>query len=191
LGLAIAKQLVELHGGSIRAESDGLGAGTCFTVSLPVSTAGRNDSFQTPAFAAESKPAALAKGIRLNDVRVLVVDDDNDSRLMLAQLLMRSGATVSDAASAAEAIASIPDFAPDVLVSDLGMPRQDGYELIKAIRGRGYSFQSLPAIALTAFVRPEDRQRALLAGFQVHIAKPVDPSEFLAAIATLVGRTGS
>jgi CheY-like chemotaxis protein len=125
---------------------------------------------------------------RLDGVRVLLVDDDVDARQMLNRVLQNCGAITLDADSMSQALSSIQTFDPDILLSDLGMPEHDGYELIRRIRGMGPPANELPAIALTGFARPDDRQRALLAGFQVHVAKPVDPRELTAAIATLVGR---
>jgi signal transduction histidine kinase len=191
LGLAIARQLVELHGGSIRAESE-LGAGAKFIVDLPVTAA-------DPVTSSESRidHAAADANLpnldcsRLDNVRILLVDDDLDARQILTRILTISGAVTRECEDVKQALESIPQFNPQILVSDLGMPGQDGFDLIRQVRRMGYSFQSLPAIALTAFARPDDRRRALLAGFQVHVAKPVEPHELTATIATLVGRTGS
>src|SRR4029079_718040 len=111
-------------------------------------------------------------------------------RSMLRRILVGTGANVFDAPSAALALDAIAEVRPHVLLSDIGMPVKDGFDLIHEVRARGYSFQDLPAIALTAFARPEDRRRAMMAGFQIHLAKPVDPHELTATIATLLGRTG-
>jgi hypothetical protein len=119
----------------------------------------------------------------------LLVDDNDDSRNLTNRILLDSGAEPRSTSSAAEALAVIEAFQPHVLVSDLGMPSQDGFEFIQQLRGQGYSHQQLPAIALTAFARTEDRRRALLAGFQMHLSKPVDPAELTLAIASLLGRT--
>jgi signal transduction histidine kinase/ActR/RegA family two-component response regulator len=190
LGLAIVKQLVELHGGQITAHSDGPGRGATFLVTLPVrathasSSDGANDGVSSNNF-------GLAANINLAGVRVLVVDDEHDSREIVRRLLKELDATVEVAASAEEAVAAFKRNPPDVLLSDIGMPGTDGYDLVQEIRNLpesqgGYT----PAAALTAFARPEDRQRALLAGFQSHIAKPVDPDELAIVVATLAGRTG-
>jgi CheY-like chemotaxis protein len=104
--------------------------------------------------------------------------------------LSETGAETREVSSVPEALAAVDEYKPQVLVSDLGMPTQDGFELIRQVRSRGLTYHELPAVALTAFARTEDRRRALLAGYQVHLAKPVDPSELTAVIATLVGRTG-
>jgi CheY-like chemotaxis protein len=119
-----------------------------------------------------------------------VVDDDADARQLLERVLTACGATVAAASSADDAIARLEGFDPHMLVSDIGMPRRDGYDLIRQVRNAGRSARDLPAVALTAFARSEDRQRALLAGFQMHVKKPVNPSELMAAVASLAGRTG-
>jgi len=127
----------------------------------------------------------------LSNVRVLVVDDEEDARELLGRVLGERGATVVTAASAVDALAAIEQQAPDVLISDIGMPAVDGYELVRRVKGvcarTGTRF---PAIALTAFARSEDRTRALLAGFVTHIAKPVDAAELIATVAAVTGRTG-
>lgn len=187
LGLAISKQLVELHGGRIHAESAGRGQGSKFTVTLPLESAGRQTVSQ-PENAAE--PLAKIKDVHLEGTRVLIVDDDQDARQMLTRILESTGAQVRAIDGAATSISSIEEFAPHVLVSDLGMPTRDGYQLIQEVRAQGHSAQSLPAIALTGFARPEDRRRALLAGFQMHLSKPVDARELAGAIAMLIGRSG-
>jgi CheY-like chemotaxis protein len=121
----------------------------------------------------------------------LLVEDDADSRHLLRRMLAETGAEVFDAASAPLALIAVEEVRPNVLVSDIGMPGQDGFALIREVRARGHSFQNLPAVALTAFAGPEDRRRTMLAGFQVHVSKPVDPRELTAIIATLIGRTGN
>lgn len=126
----------------------------------------------------------------LQGVKVLAVDDDPDARAIMRRVLSEYGAEVVAADSAGDALQKLKEFQPHVLVSDIGMPNRDGYDLIRHVRSHGFSFSALPAIALTAFARSDDRTRALVAGFQIHVAKPVDPSELTAAIATLVGRTG-
>jgi CheY-like chemotaxis protein len=128
--------------------------------------------------------------VRLSGVRVLVVDDDADARQLTRRVLSDTGAETKEVASVTEALAAVDEYKPQVLVSDLGMPAQDGFDLIRQVRSRGLTYHELPAVALTAFARTEDRRKALLAGYQVHLDKPVDPSELTAVIATLVGRTG-
>jgi PAS domain S-box-containing protein len=181
LGLAIVRQLVELHGGSVRAESPGEGQGATFIVSLPLAVASQPEERRQAQTGEGGRPVSLA------GVRVLVVDDEADARDLLREILSGSHAEVAMAASAAEGLDVLERFQPHVLVSDISMPGQDGYELIRAVRKRGYQ---LPAAALTAFARAEDRRRALLAGFQIHLAKPVDPGELTAAVASLAGRAG-
>ena len=120
---------------------------------------------------------------------MLVVDDEPDARQLVRRVLTECGAEVAVAESAAEAMELVESFRPDVLVSDIGMPDQDGYDFIRQVRSR-VAAKTLPAVALTAFARSEDRRRALLAGFQTHVAKPVDPAELVAVVASLVERTG-
>jgi PAS domain S-box-containing protein len=192
LGLSIVKHLVELHGGSVRVVSPGEGKGTTFTVNLPVVVVHRSGSAgrQHP-----SAPPSIAQGfaaLDLSGVRVLVVDDETDARELIRQVLTDCEAAVSTAASAEEALLMLSQQeAPHVLVSDIGMPDVDGYEFLRRVRllerERG---GRIPAVALTAFARSEDRTRALRAGFLVHIAKPVDPSELVATIASVLGHTG-
>jgi CheY-like chemotaxis protein len=128
--------------------------------------------------------------IRLDGLRVLVVDDESDARRLLGKVLGEAGAIVTAKGSVADAMAALAIAAPEVLVSDIAMPDQDGYELIRQVRSRGLTAKDLPAIALTAFAHKDDRRRALLAGFQVHVPKPIDPHDLQAVIATLAGRTG-
>jgi CheY-like chemotaxis protein len=126
----------------------------------------------------------------LKGVRVLLVEDDPDSRALPTRVVTGAGADPIIAGGVDEAIRTIETDRPNVLVGDLGMPGGDGFDLIRELRSRGHSFQDIPAIALTAFARPKDHRRSLLAGFQVHLTKPVDPLELTATIASLVGRTG-
>jgi signal transduction histidine kinase len=188
LGLAISKQLVELHGGQISAESAGPGQGACFRVTLPVATAAsKADAAEKARELAASPKPRKRDYIRLDNVRVLLVDDDRDARQMLSRTLEACGAQVVAIEGAAHSLTTISTFKPQVLISDLGMPNRDGYQLIQEVRSSGHSAESLPAIALTGFARPEDRRRALLAGFQMHMSKPVDPQELAAAVAMLIG----
>ncbi|WP_254509237.1 ATP-binding response regulator [Anatilimnocola floriformis] len=190
LGLAIAKQLVELHGGQISAHSDGLGMGAKFSVVLPLAVTKSSAVENFAAATAGRTDDSAADTVKLDGVRVLIVDDDNDSRNMLVRLLKNCGAETRDLNGATQVVAAVNEFQPHLLISDLGMPSVDGFELIRSIRSGGYAVQTLPAIALTGFASSEDRRKALLAGFQAHMAKPVDPRELTGAIATLLGRTG-
>jgi CheY-like chemotaxis protein len=182
LGLAISKHLVEMHGGIISASSAGLGKGARFTVLLPI----YDSSEYTPLISTATNTSDDA---RLDNVRIMVVDDDADACAAMEHILESLGAVVKTALSVTEAISGLDQFSPQILVSDLGMPDFDGYELIRKVRAAGYSPQVLPAIAVTALARPEDRRQALRAGYQVHLVKPIDGSELTAVIASLSGRT--
>jgi PAS domain S-box-containing protein len=193
LGLSIVRHLVELHGGSVRAESAGEGLGAAFAVTLPLASALEDTG---PAAAARptddddsGTPAASEPSIRLDGLRVLVVDDEPDTRELLKFGLSRCGARVSAASTATEALKAIAEELPEVLISDIGMPEADGYELIRRVRSlpaeRG---GETPAVALTAYARSEDRQRALKAGYQLHVSKPVELAELVAAVSSLARR---
>lgn len=187
LGLAIVRHLVEMHGGTISAESTGGGKGSTFTVTLPVRPLNRNH-----AAPAQEQPSEYDDCDRLNlkNLHLLVVDDERDAREMLATVLADCGVKTTLAGSAAEALEAFGRNEFDVLLSDIGMPGEDGYSLIRKIREQEAQTQKprLPAVALTAYARSTDRRQILLAGFQVHMAKPVDPSELLAVIANLTNR---
>ena len=178
LGLAIVRHIVELHGGSVRASSPGSGQGTTFTVLLPVAGPAVRLDIATPA---EPAPPPALRPDALAGVRVLVVDDEPDSRDVVAAVLERTGAEVATATSTQEALRLIDKHLPEVLVSDLAMPHEDGYALLRELRARGRTAR-LTTVALSAQARPEDRRRALQAGYDAHIAKPVEP----AALALLV-----
>ena len=187
LGLAIVKNLVEMHGGSVTAASDGEGRGSVFTVRLPLALATVRSEPSTDV--AELVPTRFAN--LLNGVRVLVLDDEPDARELVQRLLENAGGEVEIAGSASEAITTLEHgFEPDIIVSDIGMPDQDGYDFIQQVRRMGSAVAGVPAAALSALARVEDRQRALLAGYQTHLAKPVDPAELVAMVASLTGRTG-
>ncbi|HEX6316529.1 MAG TPA: response regulator [Gemmatimonadaceae bacterium] len=179
LGLAIVKHVALLHGGTVRAESEGLDHGAVFTVTLPL----------TPGAPVAPTPVrshvALGEASDLQGVRVLIVDDDEDSRLWVRRLLLEAGAEAMDVADVADALAAVETFRPHVVLSDLAMPIQDGFDLVGFLRTRGHTPTRLPAIALTAFAGAEHRQRALAASYQAFFAKPPDPQELLATVASL------
>jgi CheY-like chemotaxis protein/nitrogen-specific signal transduction histidine kinase len=186
LGLSIARHFVELHGGSITATSSGEGCGSTFRVVLPV--AARPPRVVGPLPLAPMVPSAItasSSGARLDGVTVLVVDDQEDGRELLALVLKRAGADVQTAASSAEAMALLNLWHPEILVLDIEMPREDGYALLgrvrafEHVRGRRQS----TAVAVTAHARQEDRARALAVGFDLHLAKPIDPTELIGLIA--------
>ncbi|WP_190481715.1 PAS domain-containing protein [Pseudanabaena sp. FACHB-2040] len=183
LGLAIVRHIIEMHGGTVSATSPGEDQGATFTVSLPI--------FQPQS---DLQPQQMPSPLTFNDeplqgCRILLVEDDPDSRIFLSILLEQAGATVSAIASASVALARFPDSQPHILISDIGMPELDGYQLIRQIRSlpadRG---GAAPAIALTAYASESDAERAIAAGFQRHIAKPVDPSDLIEAILDLMPR---
>jgi CheY-like chemotaxis protein len=192
LGLAIVRHLVELHGGSVTAESAGEGRGATFTVRLPVAPVYHaEDEAGRVHPAARNTLPAFETFDRLDGVKILVVDDEPDTREMLKAGLGQCGAEVTAAGSAAEAIEAIEKSAPDLLISDIGMPGEDGYELMRRVRGRPPEAGGrVPAIALTAYARVEDRMHALRAGYQMHVPKPVELAELAAVAASLVRRGG-
>lgn len=178
LGLSIVRQLVELHGGTVRVFSEGVGRGASFTVRLPLTL--------LPQRAVSGPHLRVPAASELTDLHILVVDDEQDTREMLRALLEQHGARITLAASAAEALRHHRADPPDLLLSDIAMPDEDGYTLISRLRGLPPGAGGdLPAVALTAHARPEDRNRALRAGFDNHLCKPVDPQELIAVIAAL------
>jgi len=195
LGLAIVRHLTELHGGTATATSPGEGQGATFTVLLPLAAIHDEKQRQTPQ--SEFVPAIGGKLVThqegaLKGVRVLVVDDEPDARDLLRAVLSKSGAELRIAGSTREALTILNDWRPDVLVSDIGMPGEDGYELIHQVRSRSHDDGgSIPAAALTAYATAEDRLRVLTAGFQIHVGKPVEPVELVAVVASLAGKTGT
>lgn len=193
LGLAIVRYLVELHGGTVQAASQGEGRGATFTVKLPVLPIYQKaEATERVHPAAREMLPSFSYPEKLDGLKVLVVDDEADTRELLKIGVGQSGAEVLAATSTQEALVMIQEARPDVLISDIGMPDQDGYELIKLVRQlpaeRG---GKIPAIALTAYARTEDRLRALRTGYQMHVPKPVELAELVTTIASLTGRTSS
>ncbi|HBB30665.1 MAG TPA: hybrid sensor histidine kinase/response regulator [Cyanobacteria bacterium UBA8803] len=182
LGLGIVRYLVELHGGTVYAASEGEGKGATFTVIFPVN---RDTEHGLPL----ALPTPSSSLPTLSSLRVLIVDDDADTCEVLTCILEHYGAQVLAVQSTAEALAAISRSKPDVLISDIGMPDEDGYSLIAKIRAFEAEIgRQTPAVALTAFARDEDKERALQAGFQMHVPKPVEPTELVSVVAHLVGR---
>jgi CheY-like chemotaxis protein len=187
LGLAVVKQLVELHGGTVKAASPGEGQGATFTITLPHAAPAQDGEPLGGRPTLPSAAAAAEACKSLQGARVLVVDDQEDARELLNRLFLECGARVETVPSAAEALEVVRRARPDVLVSDLGMPGEDGYEMVRRLRALPpEEGGAIPAAAVSALARPEDRRRALEAGYQVHLAKPVEPAELLAAVARLV-----
>ena len=189
LGLAICRQLVELHGGSIRAASPGEGLGATFSVNLPVSIMQVESERERAHPTAELSDADALAMPRLDGAHVFIVDDEPDARELLLRVLVDQGATVTAFESADAALTALAASRPSVIVSDVGMPGTDGYQMIRTLRASEPRDSRIPALALTAFARAEDRKRALVAGFQAHLAKPFDVAELVLLVAGLVGRT--
>ncbi|HLO88285.1 MAG TPA: ATP-binding protein [Nostocaceae cyanobacterium] len=191
IGLALVRHLVELHGGTVHVDSPGPNQGSTFTVKLPLLVTDQistpeQPSPQTKEFCSSSFSVSLA------GVRVLVVDDEADSRIFVTTVLEQCQAQVQAVASVAEALALLPSWQPDVLVSDIGMPEEDGYSLIRKVRSQPPELGGkIPAAALTAYARAEDRMRAIQEGYQLHLPKPIEPAELATVVASLVGRTQS
>ena len=188
LGLAIVRHLVELHGGVVSARSPGEGKGAEFVVELPIALApaGLGDESRVHHGAGASGAFPMPS---LGGLRILVVDDDADAREVISAVLVQAGADVATASSAPQAIDLVESWGPNVLISDIGMPNQDGYDLIRKLRARSTDRAShIPAIALTAFARSQDRLKALSAGYQMHVAKPIEPLELVTVVASLTHR---
>jgi len=191
LGLAISKQLVELHGGSIRAISPGEGQGSTFFVDLPISIlqVEREQSRVHPTSDEGSGSTEVFDLPKLQGVHAFVVDDEADARLLIRRVLEGQGARVTTFESGEQLLAALSTTRPTVIVSDIGMPHMDGYQMIRALRATEASRDArIPALALTAFARAEDRKRSLSAGYQAHVAKPFDVAELILLVADLVGR---
>jgi PAS domain S-box-containing protein len=190
LGLAIARHIIEMHGGTITAESAGPGKGARFTVSLPL-IAVRKAEKRCPEDSAPAEVDSASPPQVLSRLRILAVDDEPDTRAMLESVLEQYGADVITASTAGEAADLLPGFRPDILVCDIGMPGEDGFSLIRRVRALGpEQGGNTPAIALTGYVRVEERMRALDAGYQMFVPKPVEGDELVSIIAGLVRRTG-
>ncbi|HUR20413.1 MAG TPA: PAS domain S-box protein [Vicinamibacterales bacterium] len=191
LGLSIVKSLVELHGGSVRASSDGLGKGATFRVEMPAMAANAHsaESPNEPPLRANELAAAAADQPSLHGLAVLVIDDERDTLDLVRRVLEECGARVFVAESAKAGLDLLVREKPDILISDIGMPDEDGYTLIRQVRAlKPRQGGKIPAAAVSAFARPEDRTKALRAGYQMHLAKPVDPTELTAVVASLATR---
>ena len=185
LGLAIVRQLTELHGGTVTAASDGEGTGATFTIRIPLA------DDQVAVFRRSAPEQIRVPEPKLAGVRVLLVEDEPDARDLLTLALRVSGAEVQAVDSVQQALLNLQSFNPDVLLSDVGLPFESGYDLIQKIRALPSDFNRIPAVALTAFATEKDRQRALASGFQMHLSKPVEPRALIQAIERLVnGRYG-
>ncbi|MBD2102633.1 PAS domain S-box protein [Leptolyngbya sp. FACHB-261] len=188
LGLAIVRHLVELHGGSVAVESPGEGQGATFSVRLPLLLAKAAIEVPRDETPLSSRPVNN-NSPDLEDLKILVVDDEADARELLIAVLQAAGAQVKAVSSASEALSVLPKFQPHVLVSDIGMPDEDGYRLIQRLRSlSAEQGGKIPAVALTAYAREQDRRQALSAGFQTHLSKPIDPADLVVVVASLAGR---
>jgi CheY-like chemotaxis protein len=189
LGLAVARHLVELHGGNIRAESGGPQQGSTFIVDLPVADERRDPTRRHEREREIERRGAVPSVAGLDGIRVLLIEDDEDSRHMLGLMLTTQGVEVTSASSSAEALTALAQKLPDVIVSDIGMSEEDGYELMRKLRALPAADGGMtPAIALTGYATRKDRERALAAGYQLHLAKPVEPADLVFAIASLTAR---
>jgi CheY-like chemotaxis protein len=180
IGLAIVRHLVEQHGGKVHAESEGEGRGATFVLTFPL--------IEPRVALAANVARAAEEPLDLRGLRVLVVDDEADTRECLSLALRQYGAEVATAGSCAEALAQLAERGADVLLSDLAMPGEDGFSLIRRIRALGSPHGRIPAAALSAHVRAEERARAVLAGFDTHLSKPIEPRRIAAAVLALAGR---
>jgi CheY-like chemotaxis protein len=191
LGLAIVRHIVELHGGSVTAASPGKNLGATFTVSLPIMAIHAKPSGEERSHPRTSREAALdfTPSLSLKGVKVLVVDDEQETLLLLGAVLTQSGAYVNTASSAREGFEKVKTWQPDVIVSDIGMPVEDGYAFMKRVKTWAREAGAwIPAVALTAYARAEDRMKVLSSGFQIHVPKPVEPAELVTVIASLIER---
>jgi CheY-like chemotaxis protein len=188
IGLSIVKQIVEMHGGEASAARDGLGKGSTFTVTIPVAISRLAKTANADGDACD--PILTdCEALKLSGVRILIVDDEIDARNLVRRILERWGAKMRVAASADEAVEVLEREPIDVLLTDIGMPGRDGYDLLREVRSMSAADGGcVPAIALTAFAAPQDRDRALKSGFDAHIAKPIDPAGLCNVISELAAR---
>jgi signal transduction histidine kinase/ActR/RegA family two-component response regulator len=188
LGLSIVRNLVEMHGGTVRAESAGRDCGATFIVSLPLRAVSYTEFEDVKRPHAAPGHVPLAATVHLKGIKILIVDDEADSRELVGRILRARDAVPLLAASGAEGRELIATFEPNLIISDIGMPIQDGYAFMRGIRDAGVT---TPSLALTAFARPEDRIRAIQSGYQMHLSKPVDPAELITVVASLTGGRAS
>ena len=189
LGLSIVKHLVQMHNGNVQVHSDGQNQGTVFSVEFPLASAASTPvSPNGSSKEAEPNPVPAGFARILEGLRIVVVDDEADSRELVRAILTRCGGEVNCCESVAEAMKAIREWKPDLLVSDIGMPNEDGYSLIRKVRRLRSKRSKLPAVALTAYATKEDKARALETGFQMHVAKPIEPETLVMSIASTVGR---
>ena len=189
LGLAITKQLIELHGGSVRVQSAGEDKGAAFIVKLPLALLDMSGATEDRIHPRHASEAATGPLPSLVGVHALVVDDETEARELVERILETQGAKVTAVASGQEALTLIGEIKPDVIICDVGMPGMDGYQMMRKLRLEEAPNRRIPAIALTAFARAEDRKRAILAGYQSHVAKPFDMAELVIVVAGLLGQT--
>jgi CheY-like chemotaxis protein len=190
LGLAIVRHLVELHGGSVSASSQGEGRGARFEVRLPIIAQAAMTPDQDLRQRGRRQPVLVSSPTRLSGIHVLAIDDDADALNLVREILQSAGARVTTAEDAIIALDRIEAVQPDVIVADIGLPHMDGFEFIERVRQLSdRKVAGTPAAALTAYARSEDRIRALETGFQMHLAKPIDPVELIAAVAVLARRS--
>jgi CheY-like chemotaxis protein len=190
LGLSIVRQLVDLHGGSVSVHSEGEGKGATFTITLPFVGVVNNQNEAESVHPTQDEENLSFEGLpSLQGLKVLVVDDESDTRELIREVLRECGSEVITSQSAAEVLVALEEHKPDILISDLGMPDEDGYALISKIRALPEEHGGqIPAAALTAYARAEDRMRVLRSGFQFHLPKPVDSAELVTVVASLAGR---